>query len=159
MFKLYRAVRASLSVAILLSLSSCAASTQIGLSSAELPSQPHILDLQLARVTMTGCTMRTALRNLEEEIKAQSSGLLQFDYVTSINIPRQMDYARRGIPVTQWKMNDPQISIRLQDVTFRILLDEMCQQSGWSYTTGAPGLRPPGIAFVDDKSWFLRGRR
>jgi hypothetical protein len=133
----------------LLAITGCATTGEVRLVPTPSPPQPDILHLRIANANLKGLSMTVALRQLSNDIKTQTGGKLTFDYSMRIGMAAQVDYARRNIPVEQWKMRDPKIHVQAHDVTLDGLLHEMCFQSGWTYTTGAPGLHIPGISFSD----------
>jgi hypothetical protein len=106
-------------------------------------SAKSILDLRIERIELSGMTMKTALEKIRDAICGSSGGKLTFSY--GYRYARAAEFAQSGIPVEKWEMRDPSVNLQLKNATLRDVLNRLCAQSGWSFSSFGDG-----IGFIDD---------
>jgi hypothetical protein len=116
-------------------------------------SAKSILDLRIEKIDLRGISMDAALLQIADAIETSSHGNLHFSYSVRFAKVEVDEYVRRRIPEDKWKLRDPQIHVRTAKTTLRDVVEQLCDQSGWSYKS-----TPIGIAFIDDASYFNQKR-
>jgi hypothetical protein len=105
-----------------------------------------ILDLRIERIELSGVTMKAALEKIRDAIYESSGGKLMFSY--GYRYARAAEFAQSGIPVEKWEMRDLSVNLQLKNATLREVLNRLCAQSGWSFSSFGDG-----IGFIDDNRY------
>jgi len=113
----------------------------------------RILDLRIEKIDVSGVTMNAALLEIADAVYKSSGGKLHFSFAVGFAKAEAEKYVRRRIPEDKWKLRDPRIHVRTAKTTLRDVVEQLCDQSGWSYKS-----TPIGIAFIDDGSYFNQKR-
>jgi hypothetical protein len=116
-------------------------------------SAKSILDLRIEKIDLSGVTMNAALLEIADAVYRSSGGKLHFSFAVGFAKAEVEKYVRRRIPEDKWKLRDPRIHVRTAKTTLRDVVEQLCDQSGWSYKS-----TPIGIAFIDDGSYFNQKR-
>jgi hypothetical protein len=124
----------------------CAAAEVVIVTSGDFyPSKGHkkasVLDLRIERVEISGVTMEEAIFRLADGIASSTKGRIKFA-VSTQNSRDLMDRVRK---------RNPSVSLEQANVSLRDVINDLCRQSGWSYTK-----TDAGYVFTDDDRFFRR---
>jgi len=92
-----------------------------------LDSISNPLDVKLTKVSLEKLPFTAALLHLSQAVNRQ-------------NGPKLIWYARPTSDMEEFlKRKEPTVSLHAEDISLRAVLDQICQQAGWSYSQGNKG--------------------
>jgi hypothetical protein len=116
-------------------LTGCAApSGSITVASDPLPhGSSNVMDARIQHINISSQPIDKALLALATAVRSSTDGKVRFTF--------GMEFS-----------HSPRVSVHGANTTLRVAINEMCRQSGWSYTEN------PMIMFADDNRYFKTKR-